>query len=105
MGGFGDGAHTRKSELQKVVLDNVVTPLIEFLEYGIDVKSTGDTAAEGADLKVAEEAKSKESPESELPGPQKTLSEIVKSKVRPFTHPAMKSRMEKTLEQSRCLVL
>lgn len=86
------------------MLDNVVTPLIEFLEYGVDALPAGDAAVEGAN-KIVEEAKSKESPESEPAGPQKSNSEILKSKVRPFVHPAMKSKMEKTLEQSRCLVL
>ena len=70
--GMGDGNITRKGELQKVVLENVVTPLIDFLEYGIDDKpkaNTEEAAAEGADLKNVEENKSKESPESASPGP------------------------------------
>lgn len=78
------------------------------MEYGIDDKpqeNAEDAAAEGTDLKNVEEVKSKESPESASPGPQKTVSDIIKSKVKPYVHPAMKSKMEKTLEQSRCLVL
>lgn len=91
---MGDGSVSRKGELQKVVLENVVTPLIDFLEYGVDK------------TEKPEENKQTESPESEAIGAQKkTVSEIIKSKVRPYSHPAMKSKMEKTLEQSRCLVL
>ena len=65
---MGDGVSiTRKHELQKVLLENVVTPLISFLEYGLDEAPIpkAEETNEIADRKI-EECKSKESPESDL---------------------------------------
>lgn len=55
---MGDGSVSRKGELQKVVLENVVTPLIDFLEYGVDkIEKLEENSAAEPLIKVAEENK------------------------------------------------
>ena len=66
---MGDGSVSRKGELQKIVLENVVTPLIDFLEYGVDkIEKLEENSAAEPLIKVAEENKQTESPESEAIG-------------------------------------